>query len=190
MPINLELTTKRLALKPISQNDVGLVVEMFTDEQIMKYVGGRVSKEKIVEEMRFHIRRGGNGCIGKWCISDRITGESLGTIALLPLPTDKDDTDWVQLIEDQFPKEDIEIGYFLRRVAWGRGYATEAVQRVLRFVFEHSPLEKIVALRHPRNNNSRRVLEKTGFESTGVRRSYGEDLPEFQIVRENWLSRQ
>ena len=190
MPINLELTTKRLALKPISQNDVGLVVEMFTDEQIMKYVGGRVSKEKIVEEMRVHIRRGGNGCIGKWCISDRITGESLGTIALLPLPTDKDDTDWVQLIEDQFPKEDIEIGYFLRRVAWGRGYATEAVQRVLRFVFEHSPLEKIVALRHPRNNNSRRVLEKTGFESTGVRRSYGEDLPGFQIVRENWLSRQ
>ena len=92
--------------------------------------------------MRFHIRRGGNGCIGKWCISDRITGESLGTISLFPLPTDTDDTDWVQLIEDQFPKEDIEIGYFLRRVAWGRGYAAEAVQRVLRFVFEHSPLEK------------------------------------------------
>ena len=66
MPINLELTTKRLALKPISQNDVGLVVEMFTDEQIMKYVGGRVSKETIVEEMRFHIRRGGKRRGAPW----------------------------------------------------------------------------------------------------------------------------
>ena len=190
MPINLELTTKRLTLRPISQNDVGLVVEMYTDERVMKYARGRNSKDKIIEEMGMHIRRGGNGCLGKWCISDRITGESLGTIALLPLPTDRDDTDWDQLIEGKFPKDDIEIGYFLRRVAWGRGYATEAAQEILRFVFENAPFEKIVAVIDPRNNNSRRVLQKVGFESTGVRLAYGEDLPGFQIIRENWLSRQ
>ena len=52
-----------------------------------------------------------------------------------------------------------------------------------------SLLEKVVAGIDPRNQGSRRVLEKIGFSSTGIRPDYGEDLPVFQITRENWLAR-
>ena len=72
---------------------------------------------------------------------------------------------------------------------WGNGYATEAAQRILRFAFEDSLLEEVVAVIDPRNQSSRRVLEKIGFVSTGIRRAYGEDLPGFQIIQENWLGR-
>ena len=163
---------------------------MFTDEQVMQYAGGTIQKKKIVGEMQMYTRRGGNGCVGVWCICDQTTGASLGSIALLPLPTDKNDTDWGQLVEGQLPASEIEIGYFLRRSAWGNGYATEAVERILRFAFEASPLEKVVAVIEPENIGSRRILEKTGFSTTGIRRAYGEDLPGFQIIREDWLSRQ
>ena len=121
---------------------------------------------------------------------DLATGERLGTIALTPLPVDKDDMDWGQLVEDQLPVGEIEIGYFLKRSAWGNGYATEAVERILRFAFEDSPLGEVVAVIDPRNQSSRRVLEKIGFMSTGTRLCYGEDLPGFQIIREDWLARQ
>jgi len=63
-PVELELTTKRLTLRPLSINDVGLAIEMFTDEQVMEYSGGAVAKENIVEKMEMWTRRGGNGCIG------------------------------------------------------------------------------------------------------------------------------
>ena len=87
---------------------------MFTDEQVMQYAGGTTPKKKIVGEMQMYTRRGGNGCVGVWCICDQTTGDSLGSIALLPLPTDKDDTDWGQLIEDQLPASEMEIEYFLK----------------------------------------------------------------------------
>ena len=101
--MELQLNTKRLALRPLSINDVSLVIEMFTDAQVMKYSGGTIAKEKIVEEMEMYTRRGGSGCIGVWCICDRTTGERLGTTALTPLPVDKDDTDWEQVVEGQLP---------------------------------------------------------------------------------------
>ena len=132
--MELQLITERLALRPLSTNDVSLVIEMFTDARVMQYAGGTIPKKKIVGE--------------------------------------------------------IEIGYFLKRSAWGNGYATEAVERILRFAFEDSPLEKVVAVIEPENIGSRRILEKTGFSTTGIRRAYGEDLPGFQITREDWLSRQ
>ena len=163
---------------------------MFTDAQVMKYSGGTIAKEKIVEEMEMYTRRGGSGCIGVWCICDRTTGEWLGTTALTPLPVDKDDTDWEQVVEDLLPDGEVEIGYFLKRIAWGHGYATEAADRILRFAFEDSPLEEVVAVTDLGNQSSRQVLEKIGFLSTGIRRAYRQELSGFQITREDWLGRQ
>ena len=114
----------------------------------------------------------------------------LGTTALTPLPIDKDDPDWEQLIEGQLPDGEVEIGYFLKRGAWGNGYATEASERILRFVFEDSPLKEVVAVTDPGNQSSKQILEKIGFISTGIRRAYREDLSGFKITRKIWLGRQ
>ena len=190
MPINLELTTNRLVLQPLSTKDVDLVVELFTDEEIMKYSGGIQPRKNLIDKMRLYTRRGGNGCLGIWSIADKLTTEALGTISLVPLPIDRNDTDWDLLIEDQYPDDEIEIGYFLRRVAWGRGYATEAAGRLLRLAFEESPLDAVVAVTDPKNSSSKHVLEKIGFESTGDRFAYGEDVSGFQLLRKNWLARQ
>ena len=150
--MELQLTTKRLALRPLSINDVCLAIEMFTDEQVMKYAGGTIPKEKIIEEMGMYTRRGGNGCIGVWCIYDRITGESLGSTALTPLPVDKDDTDWGQVIEEQLPDGEVEIGYFLKRTAW-----ETAMQRKLLNAYCDLHLRT-----HPLKKSSPLLILKTG----------------------------
>ena len=59
------------------------------------------------------------------------------------------------------------IGYALRQESWGRGYATELARRLLAFGFEELKLHRIIATCDPRNERSRRVLEKLGMAKEG-----------------------
>lgn len=56
-----------------------------------------------------------------------------------------------------------EIGYWLARGSWGRGYATEAVRRCLRLLFVGYRASLVWASVMPGNPASRRVLEKIGM---------------------------
>jgi RimJ/RimL family protein N-acetyltransferase len=60
-----------------------------------------------------------------------------------------------------------EIGYWIGRPWWGRGFATEAVEALVRHEFEIIRRRKLVAARFADNPASGRVLEKNGFRETG-----------------------
>jgi ribosomal-protein-alanine N-acetyltransferase len=187
--MNLELTTERLSLRPLSSNDLELCIEMFSDPAVTQYADGVMSESEIRQEISNWTKRGGNGCIGIWCVSNRVTGEKLGSIALLPIPIEEDDTDFSLVVPGEMPDGDIEVGYFLKPSAWGHGYATEVCRRILQFAFEESPLQEVVATFDEENVASRHVLNKAGFGDYGTRRCYGEDGPNFRIIRDEWLLR-
>lgn len=65
-----------------------------------------------------------------------------------------------------------ELGYWLGVPYWGKGYATEAAQEVLRFGFETLKLRRIYASYVTANLASGRVLEKIGMRYEGVLRSH------------------
>lgn len=186
--MELELLTERLRLTPFAEADVDIALAMFTDPAVQKYAGGVITEEKVHADVPKWVRRGGNGCIGIWCISDRSSGEKLGTAALLPIPIEADDTDFDLVVPGQMPDDDVEIGYFLKQSAWGRGYATEAARRIIRMAFDDSPLLEVVATFEEGNVASRQVLEKVGFVDRGTRRCYGEDGPDFRITRAEWVA--
>lgn len=56
-----------------------------------------------------------------------------------------------------------EIGYWFGRAAWGRGYASEALSRCLRLLFDNFAIDAAWASVLPENKASRRVLDKAGF---------------------------
>jgi len=56
-----------------------------------------------------------------------------------------------------------EIGYWIGKDHWGKGYATEALRRCLRVLFKNFGLGLIWAAVLPENQGSRRVVEKAGF---------------------------
>lgn len=60
----------------------------------------------------------------------------------------------------------IEIGYWIARDHWGRGYATEAGQAVLT-IARTLGYERVLGSHFLDNPASGRVLEKLGFEPTG-----------------------
>ena len=59
------------------------------------------------------------------------------------------------------------LGYSVDAAHEGKGYATEAVEAVVRFAFERLNLHRIEASYQPENERSARVLEKLGFAIEG-----------------------
>jgi len=85
-----------------------------------------------------------------------------------------------------------EIGYFLIKRYWGRGYATEAARLVIAYGFSHLGLHRITASCLAANVASERVMQKCGMVKEGVLRKSDFRLGEWQdrlvysILREEW----
>lgn len=60
-----------------------------------------------------------------------------------------------------------EMGYWIAKPSWGRGFATEAGDALLRWFTARHPGERIKASHFDDNPNSGRVLTKLGFVYTG-----------------------
>ncbi len=65
-----------------------------------------------------------------------------------------------------------ELGYWIGRPYWGRGYATEAGLALVAHGFEALNLNRIHAGYYHWNPASRRVLEKLGMHPEGVQRAH------------------
>ena len=68
------------------------------------------------------------------------------------------------LMHEQMP----ELGFWLGVPHWGQGYATEALHAVIDYAFTDLAHESLQAGARVTNPASRRVLEKCGFQWTGV----------------------
>ena len=186
--MNLELQSERLLLRPLSESDLDISVEILTDPEVMKYVAETYTRQQVAEEMPLATKRGGGGCVGIWCVMDRAAGEKFGTAVLLPIPIEEEDTNWDLVGGPDLPDREIEVGYLLKPGAWGKGYATEITRRLLKFAFEETPLEQVVAVTDPHNEASKSVLLKSGLRYEGMRRAYASDCPGYRITRQQWLA--
>jgi RimJ/RimL family protein N-acetyltransferase len=90
------------------------------------------------------------------------------------------------------PHELMEIHYWLVQKERNKGYATEAVQLMVDYLFLSKELTRIQAITDVRNKPSQRVLEKTGFKKEGtIRNCYfnrgaWRDYYLYTTLREEW----
>ena len=86
------------------------------------------------------------------------------------------------------------IGYWLGQPSWGKGYATEAVRALIDHAFADLEHEALLASARVTNPASRHVLEKCGFQWTGVGlhriRALASSAPidQFRLERSIWAS--
>ncbi|MGH3208293.1 MAG: GNAT family N-acetyltransferase [Trebonia sp.] len=89
-----------------------------------------------------------------------------------------------------------EIGYRLRRSAWGRGYATEGAQALVRRAFTELGVREVVATTMTVNTRSRAVMERAGLRyARTVHLTWAEPLDgneqgdvEYRLRREDWIA--
>ncbi len=87
-----------------------------------------------------------------------------------------------------------ELGYWLGVPFWGRGFATEAARALIDHAFGGLEHETLISGARVNNPASRRVLEKCGFQWTGVRLSRirainsAAPIDRFRLDRGLWAS--
>jgi RimJ/RimL family protein N-acetyltransferase len=87
-----------------------------------------------------------------------------------------------------------ELGYWLGVEYWGRGFGTEAARAVIDFTFEEFDIEHLVSGARVTNPSSRNILEKCGFQWSGVElhrfEALGSSTPvdRFKLSRGVWAS--
>ena len=89
----------------------------------------------------------------------------------------------------------VEIGYCYGENYWHKGYATEALKRVIKFLFDEVDLDVIYATYMERNPNSGKVMEKAGMTYEGFERGRVIDqdgirnnLHSYSITKEEYLN--
>ncbi len=87
-----------------------------------------------------------------------------------------------------------ELGYWLGVEHWGQGFGTEAARAVIDFTFEEFDVEQLIAGARVTNPASRNILEKCGFQWSGVElhrfEALGSSTPVdcFRLSRGVWSS--
>ena len=186
----LTIETARLRLRPYALHDLNIARVILCDPAVTKFVCDPLTPEKVTEILPQITRRGAGGRIGMWCVERKDTGEKIGDGVLTPIPVEALDTDWASLVPEAYPDAQIEVGYMLKQDAWGQGYASEICTGLLRFAFEKTALDGVVACTDPDNKASQRVLTKCGMRDCGIGRAYAEDVPWFEITRTEWQKAQ
>ncbi len=70
--------------------------------------------------------------------------------------------------KDELPPPNREIGYGISNLHTGKGYATKATKALIKFLFEHSDTEELVATAVTYNEASNVVLKKCGYRFEGT----------------------
>lgn len=187
MPVFLE--TERMLLRRFTPDDAGLLLELDGDPHVMRYIGpfGLPDRDAYRERIEtvylsYYERFAGYGV---WPAVAKDDGEFLGWFAFRPAE------DYRFAREAGFGPGEIELGYRLRRAAWGRGYATEGSRALVAREFSRSGTDVIVGVALAGNAASRRVLEKAGLRQVGEFALPGFDQPAVKYVlrREEYAAR-
>jgi RimJ/RimL family protein N-acetyltransferase len=121
---------------------------------------------------------------------EAIAGDSSETVFLIEhnhAPVGMAGVDWS---EPSSP----ELGYWIGVDHWGRGFATEAARAVIDHTFETFAVDRMISGARVVNPASRNVLEKCGFQWSGVElrrfRALGSSTPvdRFRLSRGVWSS--
>ena len=80
-----------------------------------------------------------------------------------------------------------EVGYLLDKPYWGKGFATAAAQASIRYGFEQCRLDHLIALVHPENSASNRVIEKCGMTYMETIHLWGIDLMRYRLEANSWI---
>jgi len=147
------LATERLVLRQFTLDDVDNLVELDSDPGVMHFItGGRATPREEIENdilpwfLQYYEPE---DRYGFWAAIEKSTGMFLGWFHFRP--------------EDGQPSDEPELGYRLRRSAWGRGYATEGSRALIRKGFTELGVARVVANAMAVHTASRRVMEKAGL---------------------------
>lgn len=182
------LETDRLILRRFTDADVDNLTDLDADPEVMFYItaGAPTPREEIEQDVlpRFLWYYDTFPGWGFYAVIEKSSGDFIGWFHLRPAP------------EHGVPDEP-ELGYRLRKDAWGKGYATEGSRALIDKAFADLGATRVFAETMAVHAGSRGVMEKAGMRLV---REFHADWPvripgdehgdvEYAITRAEWDAR-
>jgi RimJ/RimL family protein N-acetyltransferase len=179
----MNLESQRLVLRGFVHEDWKDLYEYLSDEHVVKYEPyGTLSADNCKKEAE---RRSEDESFRAVCLKE---GKLIGNV-------------YFQL---QPPAEFLtwEIGFVFNRHYHGRGYATEACGRILRYAFEELGAHRVIGNCNPENTASWKLMERLGMRREGhfIKPAFfsmkpdgkpaWHDAYQYAILEEEWFSKQ
>lgn len=174
-----ELTTPRLTLSLLDEADAAALLAIYSDTETMRYWSGPpwTALAQAQQQIAQSHRDREDGSALRLGLKLAQTGELVGTATLYGF---------------HWSNRRCEIGYILGRAHWGRGLMSEALTALLEHGFGALDLHRVEADIDPRNEESRRILERLHFTKEGFMRERwivnGElcDTEYYGMLRSDW----
>ncbi|CTQ53008.1 anhydro-N-acetylmuramic acid kinase [Roseibium album] len=173
---NVVLTTERLRLVPFAEEDYSLFLGLHSDPEVNRFLSPgpqsmseMEARQKLSTYMDAHERNQ----ISKWKL-ETVSGEFLGRAGF----------SWQQ------DPASFEMGYSLKRAAWGMGYATEIARGLVSWFFKTMPDDHLIAYSASEHKSSQNVMVKSGMKFWKEMEKHGVACRFFRITREEYLQDQ
>ena len=169
------IKTNRITCRLLTKDDLPWLIEMRSPEPVNRYLGGTAMQnpEALAKRLDFYISCYEKFGFGLCAMQLKENGDLIGTSGLQPL----EDTG------------EIEVGYNLSEKYWRRGLGLECALGWLDYGFNTAGLQRIVAIAHPDNTGSWRIMEKCGMRYEKTEQHYGMDCVYYAVTREEFISR-
>lgn len=146
------LTTDRLLLRMLEESDFEQYAAIHMDPEVTRFTArrelDRMESWRHLATMVGHWHLRG---FGMWGVFEKSTNDLVGRVGFHQ--------------PDGWP--DFELGWTIGRAFWGKGYATEAAARCVRYAFEDMDRDHLISLIDPLNVASIRVAERIGETAQG-----------------------
>ncbi|CAD0002407.1 GNAT family N-acetyltransferase [Flavobacterium salmonis] len=151
----LNITTRRLNIRHLKLSDLSDFHSYRSNPEVTKYQGFDVMTIEQAEEFIKDNSIKYFGKAGEWVqygIENSVTKQLIGDCA-------------IKL--DQYDSRIAEIGITISHLEQKKGYAKEALLKILAFLFETKEMHRVVEIVDAENSASINLLKSTGFKQEG-----------------------
>jgi RimJ/RimL family protein N-acetyltransferase len=154
----MKLATRRLVLRPVRLTDASDFVDHFAHAEVADF---STARPRSIQQMRKHLRR-----VIKEGKTQPWARRSFSILL-------RSGMTWIGGIDLRWPHPGVgELGYGINPEHWGRGYATEAVKKLVDAAFSGFGAHRVQATCEVSNVRSARVLKKAGLRQEGRLRGF------------------
>ena len=161
--------SERLGFRNWTENDLNEFSKINADKEVMKHFPKTLTKEeteKFIVRLKNHHSKNGFCYFATETLNNN---EFIGFIGLA-----------YQEYKTKFTPA-VDIGWRLKKNAWGNGYATEGAKRCLKYAFENLNLKSVIATCTIENLKSENVMKKIGMKKIGeFNHPKLKDFPEYE----------
>jgi RimJ/RimL family protein N-acetyltransferase len=155
------LQSDRLLLRALIDNDRALLTSLMRSPDVRAFLGGPMTAEEVAATLAGPIGRRW----GVFCAVRADSAEPIGTVTL------------------SRERGEMEIAYQFLPEHWGHGFAREAVQMVVDWMWVNTDVDRVIAVTQAGHDRSRALLEDLGMTVVDEYEEYGALQKEYELRR-------